>query len=70
MRKQSVDSRPESMCRYFGEVIDTADDDVMETICDKMCDVRNFLINSHILFGLDESPISRRVLHRIGVQVS
>ncbi|KAI9568465.1 P-loop containing nucleoside triphosphate hydrolase protein [Boletus coccyginus] len=28
-----------SMCRYFGEVIDTADDDVMESICDKMCDV-------------------------------
>ncbi|KAG8214332.1 P-loop containing nucleoside triphosphate hydrolase protein [Butyriboletus roseoflavus] len=28
-----------SICRYFGEIIDTTDDDVMESICDKMCDV-------------------------------
>ncbi|KAH0826214.1 P-loop containing nucleoside triphosphate hydrolase protein [Lanmaoa asiatica] len=31
-----------SMCRYFGEIIDTADDDVMESVCDKMCDVCKF----------------------------
>ncbi|KAF9240207.1 P-loop containing nucleoside triphosphate hydrolase protein [Melanogaster broomeanus] len=28
-----------SICRYFGESIDTANEDLMKTICDKMCDV-------------------------------
>ena len=35
-----VDVRSKSICRYFGEIIDTTDDDVMESVCDKMCDVR------------------------------
>ncbi|KAF8547656.1 ATP-dependent DNA helicase [Imleria badia] len=28
-----------SICRHFGETTDTTDDNVMESVCDKMCDV-------------------------------
>ncbi|KAG9309156.1 hypothetical protein JVU11DRAFT_10866 [Chiua virens] len=30
-----------SICRYFGDIINTADDHVMVNICDKMCDLPN-----------------------------
>ena len=46
-----VDVRPESICRYFGDIIDTTDDVVMESVCDKMCDVGSLLINRHVLVG-------------------
>ena len=35
----------ESICRYFGEITDTTDDNVMESVCDKMCDVRSLLVD-------------------------
>ncbi|KAF9222938.1 ATP-dependent DNA helicase [Gyrodon lividus] len=28
-----------SICRYFGETVDAANEDLMQSICDKMCDV-------------------------------
>ncbi|KDQ20898.1 hypothetical protein BOTBODRAFT_321879 [Botryobasidium botryosum FD-172 SS1] len=30
------------ICRYFGEVVDTSDEDVRKSYCNQMCDVRRF----------------------------
>lgn len=59
--------RLESICRYFGEIIDMTDDDVMESVCDKMCDVCSLLIDGHVLWGLTGVPYD--VVYHIGVQV-
>ncbi|KAL4081135.1 P-loop containing nucleoside triphosphate hydrolase protein [Scleroderma citrinum] len=37
---EAVDTcRHVSICRYFGETIDTTDEEIVKSLCDKMCDV-------------------------------
>lgn len=31
----------QSLCRYFGEIIDTGNEEARKTYCNSMCDVRD-----------------------------
>ena len=47
-----------AICRYFGEVIDARNEEVLEAYCNKMCDVREFSFS----FGISSKLTGRSVV--------